>query len=132
MAGALALAVTQARGTAQSPADTREAHCAAARAAAGTEHISLLNRFVDICGPSAATAGSQAARGGGGGADARQIPPRDEWYHPPAKVFDNLYFLGTKIHNAWAIQTSEGLIVITPFTITPRKTRSSKGFVSSD
>ena len=28
------------------------------------------------------------------------------------KVFDNLYFVGTKAHSAWALQTSEGLIVI--------------------
>ena len=27
-------------------------------------------------------------------------------------MFDNLYFVGTKLHSAWAIQTSEGLIVI--------------------
>src|SRR5215216_2627584 len=45
-------------------------------------------------------------------APAREVPARETWYHPPAKVFDNLYFVGTRVHSAWAIQTSEGLIVV--------------------
>jgi metallo-beta-lactamase class B len=40
------------------------------------------------------------------------VPARETWYRPPVKVFDNLYFVGTNAHNAWAVQTSEGLIVI--------------------
>ena len=31
---------------------------------------------------------------------------------PPAKVFDNLYFLGMKSVSAWAVSTSDGLILI--------------------
>ena len=93
--------------SAQQPADTREAHCSAARAAAGTEYLALFNRFADICGPAA-----QPQRGGGGAAGRREVPARDTWHHPPARVFDNLYFIGTKFHSAWAIQTSDGLIVI--------------------
>ncbi len=31
---------------------------------------------------------------------------------PPAKVFDNLYFLGNTFVSAWAIETSEGIILI--------------------
>jgi metallo-beta-lactamase class B len=27
-------------------------------------------------------------------------------------VFDNLYFIGTKVHSAWALTTSEGIIII--------------------
>jgi hypothetical protein len=30
-------------------------------------------------------------------------PARSSWYAEPAKVADNFYFLGTKIHNAWAL-----------------------------
>ena len=108
---AVVVALLMARGSAQAPQKTREAHCAAARAAAGTEHVSLFNRFTEICGPDAATA-PQRGRGAGAPQAAREVPARETWYHPPAKVFDNLYFLGTKIHNAWAVQTSEGLIVI--------------------
>ena len=39
-------------------------------------------------------------------------PGRDTWHAEPAKVADNLYFLGTKIHNAWAIVGSDGIIVL--------------------
>jgi metallo-beta-lactamase class B len=42
----------------------------------------------------------------------RGVPPRDTWYAEPAKVADNLYFVGTKIHSAWALAGSEGLILI--------------------
>jgi metallo-beta-lactamase class B len=38
-------------------------------------------------------------------------PPRAAWYAEPAKVADNLYFLGTKIHNSWALVGSDGIIV---------------------
>jgi metallo-beta-lactamase class B len=34
------------------------------------------------------------------------------WYAPPLRVFDNLYWLGTRQHSSWALQTSQGLIVI--------------------
>jgi metallo-beta-lactamase class B len=40
------------------------------------------------------------------------VPDRATWYAPPYKVFDNLYFVGTKIHSAWALTTSDGIIVI--------------------
>ena len=39
-------------------------------------------------------------------------PGRDIWYAEPQKVFDNLYFLGTKFHTAWALTTSDGIIII--------------------
>ena len=29
-----------------------------------------------------------------------------------AKVFDNVYFVGTKINSAWAIKTSAGIILL--------------------
>jgi metallo-beta-lactamase class B len=38
-------------------------------------------------------------------------PPRDRWYADPAKVFDNLYFVGGKLHSAWALTTKEGIIL---------------------
>ncbi|HET7158628.1 MAG TPA: MBL fold metallo-hydrolase, partial [Burkholderiales bacterium] len=37
---------------------------------------------------------------------------RAMWYAEPAKVFDNLYFVGGKIHSAWALTTREGIILI--------------------
>jgi len=38
--------------------------------------------------------------------------PRDKWYEPPAKVFDNLYYIGTKTESTWALTTSAGIILI--------------------
>ena len=42
----------------------------------------------------------------------RVVPDRATWYAAPYKVFDDLYFIGTKIHSAWALTTSDGIIVI--------------------
>ena len=55
-----------------------------------------------------------AGRGGARGAapPARVVPDRATWYGRPYKVFDNLYFIGTRIHSAWALTTSDGIIVI--------------------
>ena len=53
-------------------------------------------------------------RAGGGAASAPAAPagpPRELWYAEPAKVADNLYFLGTSVHNAWALVGSDGIIV---------------------
>ena len=44
--------------------------------------------------------------------DPATIPPREIWYADAAKVFDNLYFVGGKIHTSWALTTSEGIIII--------------------
>ena len=43
--------------------------------------------------------------------DPKKAPPRFMWYGEPAKVFDNLYFIGGRIHSSWALKTNEGLIV---------------------
>jgi metallo-beta-lactamase class B len=42
----------------------------------------------------------------------RTVPDRATWYAQPYKVFDNLYFVGTKIHSSWALTTSQGIIII--------------------
>lgn len=39
-------------------------------------------------------------------------PARETWYADPAKVFDNLYFVGGKVHSSWALTTSEGIILL--------------------
>jgi metallo-beta-lactamase class B len=39
-------------------------------------------------------------------------PPRYTWYAEPAKVFDNLYFVGGKVHSSWALTTNQGIILI--------------------
>jgi len=97
------------------PASESDAHVAAARAAAGQDYRAT---FVNLCLPSAppaAAAGRGAAPGAAGrGAapGAPQTPDRTNWYAPPFKVFDNLYWLGTRQHSSWALQTSGGIIII--------------------
>jgi metallo-beta-lactamase class B len=48
--------------------------------------------------------------------------PRESWYVEPAKVFDNLYFIGDKTVSAWALTTPDGIILID--TNTPFRTES--------
>ena len=40
------------------------------------------------------------------------MPERDTWHYDPVKVFDNLYYVGEKEYSAWAVVTSDGIIVI--------------------
>ena len=44
--------------------------------------------------------------------DPSSVPARHTWYADSAKVFDNLYFVGGKVHSSWAITTSEGIILL--------------------
>jgi metallo-beta-lactamase class B len=116
---------------AQAPED----HVALARTAAGTSYQNLFNflcaapaqrgaplqtasgqgtptasgRGNDLQGGSlpGGTPPVGAARGGG-----RGTPERSTWYVEPVKVFDNLYFLGQSEYSAWAVKTSDGIILI--------------------
>ena len=98
---------------AQGPPSQIDAHIATAKAAAGQDYRST---FVNLCLPSAPPGGAQGAAGRGtagrGAADAPQTPDRANWYAPPFKVFDNLYWLGTRQHSSWALQTNAGIIII--------------------
>jgi metallo-beta-lactamase class B len=100
-----ALAIMAASGVtdaaAQPAANPIEAHLAAAKAAAGFDFPGLLVR---IC------VAPQTAPG----ADVAPPPPpnRASWYTEPAKVFDNLYFVGTKFHSSWALTTGDGIILL--------------------
>src|SRR5437867_6256985 len=95
--------------TAQAPAGTAEAHVAAAKAAARQDYSGLLN----LCDQPQATGQRAAPPAGQANAPAgRTNPPRSQWYAEPAKVFDNLYFVGSKDVSAWAVTTSEGIILI--------------------
>jgi metallo-beta-lactamase class B len=44
--------------------------------------------------------------------DPSKAPPRDTWFAEPTKVFDNLYFVGGKLHSSWALTTKDGIILI--------------------
>ena len=41
-----------------------------------------------------------------------KLLPRADWYYPPHKFFDNLYFIGTKTAGIYVINTSAGMIMI--------------------
>jgi metallo-beta-lactamase class B len=100
LAGALAV-------LAQTPAPaTPDSLVTAAKRAAGTDYAGT---FVRIC-VAPENLGAGAPRGGGPG--PRAVPDRAQWYASPYQVFDNLYFVGTKIHSAWALTTSDGIIII--------------------
>jgi metallo-beta-lactamase class B len=92
-----------ARASAQNTADAIDMHLVAARNAAGFDFTGTLAR---LCVAPAAVPDTRRDTAPG------PIPARDTWYAEPAKVFDNLYFVGSKIHNAWALTTSEGIILI--------------------
>src|SRR5258708_8729497 len=85
----------------QPAANPIEAHLAAAKAAAGFVFPGLLAR-------------NGVARQTAESPDVAPAPPPDRasWYTEPAKVFDNLYFVGTKIHSAWAMTSREGIILL--------------------
>jgi metallo-beta-lactamase class B len=92
---------------AQAPAPaTPESLVTAAKRAAGLDHPGT---FLRIC-----VAPDNLNTGGprGAGPATRVIPDRATWYARPYKVFDNLYFIGTRIHSSWALTTSAGIIVI--------------------
>ena len=90
-------------------------HVAAARAAAGEEYSGLFNR---LCTPEGAIAAAIApkpavAEPPGPAAPKPAGPPaKSTWEAPPAKVFDNLYFVGEKEYSAWAVTTPDGIIII--------------------
>ncbi len=43
--------------------------------------------------------------------DPKLAPGANTWYAKPTQVFDNFYFVGGKIHSAWVLKTTQGLIV---------------------
>ena len=91
-----------------------EAHVAIAKAAAYEPGQDLTNLF-GMCDPPPPVVRQRRSR-------PRRPPlheglrlPRDQWYTEPAKVFDNLYYVGaTRVTDVtiWAITTSEGIILI--------------------
>jgi len=118
--GATALLVAASMTVASAQPATVQSHVNAARNAAGGNFGGLLNAICPADRAAIATfnrgrGGAAPGRGAAGparGAAAPTVPDRATWYAKPYKVFDNLYFVGTKVHSAWVLQTSQGLIVI--------------------
>ena len=88
---------------AQNTQDAIDAHLRAARTAAGFDFTGTLARL--CVAPVAVPSTLRDVAPG-------PAPARDTWFTEPAKVFDNLYFVGSKIHNSWALTTSEGIILL--------------------
>ena len=86
----------------QTPPTPVEHYLGSAKVAAGTDWAGT---FLRLCIAPPAASGN-ARRG------VRSTPARETWFAEPAKVADNLYFLGTKVHSAWALVGSQGIIVI--------------------
>jgi len=76
-----------------------------AKNAAGTDWAGT---FLRLCVPPPPP---EPRAAGARGAGPAAPPARASWYAEPAKVADNFYFLGTKVHNAWALVGSDGIIV---------------------
>lgn len=96
---AAGLSITPASG--QQPANPTDAFLARAKAAAQFDFTGTLSR---LCVLPQTAPGRDVA--------PPPPPPWERWYTEPGKAFDNLYFVGTRIHSAWALTTSEGIILI--------------------
>lgn len=128
LSGALSALLLSTTALAQAPAAEVDAHIATAKAAAGQDYRGT---FVNLCLPGGGPGGGRGAGGrgpapaapaaAGRGAAGRgavapaaapATPDRAGWYASPYKVFDNLYWLGTRQHSSWALRTSAGIILI--------------------
>jgi metallo-beta-lactamase class B len=79
-------------------------HVEAARTAA---HPLWSNRVDGLCGPNGPERGDLTAS-----VKAPVTSPEvPNWPEPPARIFDNLYFVGSKGVSAFAIVTSDGIII---------------------
>ena len=82
-------------------------HLAKGRAAAGMDFGPLAAVTCDLVRPAAAAAPAAPP------APAQTGPPtRATWHTEPAKIFDNLYFVGQTEYSAWAVTTSAGIILM--------------------
>jgi metallo-beta-lactamase class B len=91
-------AIAQQPPAAAPQAGSYEAHIATAKQAAGFEFPGTLAR---LCIAPATMVGANLT-----------AADRALWYAEPVKVFDNLYWLGTKIHSSWALTDGQGIIII--------------------
>lgn len=91
----------------QSAPATVDGLVSAAKVAAGTDWSGTFTRLCIQPPPSPAR-----GAGRGGGAGRQGSPPPELWHAEPAKVADNLFFVGEKAHHSWALVGKEGTILI--------------------
>ena len=82
-----------------------KAHLEAARAAAYEPGQDFTGAFAAVCVKPQPLAAQPPVF-------PQNVPPKAQWYAEPVKVFDNLYFVGTKVTGAWAVTTSDGIILL--------------------
>ena len=99
---AVLLIISAMSASAQTGTDAIDAHLTAAKTAAGFDWPGTLARLCIV--PPLVQAVADTAPG--------PAPARQTWFIEPAKVFDNLYFVGSKIHNSWALNNSDGIIIL--------------------
>jgi len=92
----------------QTAGQAADAHVARAKTAAGNDYQNLFNFLCTVPTPRGGGPPSPRATADKP-ASATQKPA---WYVEPVKVFDNLYFVGQSEYSAWAVTTSEGIILI--------------------
>jgi len=80
-----------------------------AKTAAGVEFLGTLSRLCLLPQSSTEDTSDNVP---GFVTNPSSAPTRETWYADPARVFDNLYFVGGKVHSAWALTTSDGIILI--------------------
>ena len=86
-----------------------EAALRSAKSAAGFEFLGTLSRICLLPASGSVNTSDNLPRYV---LDPTDVPTREVWYADPARVFDNLYFVGGKVHTSWALTTSEGIIII--------------------
>ena len=104
---ALAVVAGMAIASAQMAPTTVDGLVSAAKVAAGTDWEGTFTRLCIPTPPPPAAAAAPAAN-----ATPPGPPPREKWHAEPAKVGDNLYFLGEKAHHSWALVGNQGIILI--------------------
>src|SRR6185295_4966916 len=92
-------------------ADTGTAHKTAATALINSNNTGAARLACPASIPIPAPNPGRGGRGRGAAGPAT-TPARDTWYAEGGQVFDNLYLLTTKMNSAWAVNTSEGIILI--------------------
>jgi metallo-beta-lactamase class B len=104
-----------------------QVHLERAKAAAYRTGSDLTMLYETVCAPAISDKGPVVPDPSAGGQTSptlanRKVPPKSEWMSQPAKVFDNLYWLGShgdshavpavSGDSTWAVKTSQGFILI--------------------
>ena len=91
--------------SAQTPADAVRSYIEAARTFAGNDHAFVFGR---LCETPIASVNAPPVTGEVPAA-LPIIDPEREWYAEPAKVFDDLFFLGQTGFSVWGLRTTDGM-----------------------